>query len=117
MARRTIQVGRRTLLAKNCAKCGHFQQAKRFYKTAEGFNDAYCVTCRGGHRREETAAAQAVSVKTARNAGKPWSYPDIRTLERMADNGKSVEEIAQTLNRTVYGVKTKLNKVRSEYIW
>lgn len=43
-----------------------------------------------------------------------WSYEDVCTLIRLKEQGKSSTEIAEVLGRSIYGVKSKIRRIRHE---
>lgn len=51
------------------------------------------------------------------NAGTYWSAGELRTLDRLAKEGRTPQEIAITMKRTVGGIKQRLSIIRTSYLF
>ena len=60
------------------------------------------------NNQEWTREAQNFTLATATRTTEEWLHSDIRTLETLKGLGKSLQDIAVSLNRSYYSVSSKL---------
>lgn len=109
-----VTCGTRTLVAKSCAHCGHLVMAQHFPMMAGGYRTSHCNKCKNELSKPQVRGQQQRSHRVAVRHRQPWTEQDITKLEEMALDGLTGPEIALKLNRTVYAIYTKLNRLKEK---